>query len=269
MGNSKIDNPNNKRCIVVIPAYKTSFNHDEEMCVKKYAEVLCDEELYFIVPESLDLSYYSKTFPEVKTKTYEDKYFKGILGYNKLMLSRDFYNSLSNYEYMLIAQPDAVIWREENMLSHFMDLGFDYYGAPWIPARRIWEWAKVPGKNGKGKMVCLKKEGNGIEMGNGGFSLRRVSQCEKLIKQYGWRKCYWYIKRNEDIFFGVFGRFSKCDFKLCDTVTGLRFAGEYGLKDLVEKGETPFGVHGWSKEFASFEEMQNYLLEKNVWKHPL
>ncbi|MCQ2075364.1 MAG: hypothetical protein MJY77_09350, partial [Bacteroidaceae bacterium] len=92
------------------------------------------------------------------------------------MLSAAFYDGLSNYEYMLIAQPDACIWYEKNMLDHFMDVGYDYYGAPWIPARRIWEWARVPKENGKGaRLVCLKKEGNGITMGNGGFSLRRTS----------------------------------------------------------------------------------------------
>ena len=40
---------------------------------------------------------------------------------------------------------------------------------------------------------------------------------------------------------------------------------EYDLKDYVDKGEVPFGVHGWNKYFDSFEEMDKYLKEKGVW----
>ena len=233
----------------------------------KYVQVLKGEDIFFIAPENLNTDYYETEFPDIRYKRYKDKYFKGILGYNKLMLSTDFYDSFSEYEYMLIAQPDACIWREENMLEYFMDMDFDYYGAPWIPARRIWEWAPVrSGQDGRRRIVCLKKEGNGIEMGNGGFSLRRISSCRKLIKEFAWRKSYWYIKRNEDIFFGVFGRGSKNNFKLCDVASGLKFAGEYNIKELVLEGRTPFGVHGWSKYFDSYEDMQKFLEENDVWK---
>lgn len=262
---SAVNYNENRRCVVVIPAYKKAFDEDEKKCVLKYCQVLKDETIMFIVPESLDLTWYIHTFPSISFRRFPDKFFKGINGYNNLMLNRDFYKSFDTFEYMLIAQPDACIWKEENMLDEFIDAGYDYYGAPWIPARRIWEWAYVNTEKGR-KLVCCKKEGCGIEMGNGGFSLRRISKCIDLIDEFGWRKLYWNIKRNEDIFFGVLGRGSKKGFKLSDVETGKRFALEYHLKENVEKGLVPFGVHGWFKEFGSFDEMQDYLVEKNIWK---
>ena len=255
-----------KTCVVAVPIYKKCFSHDEEQCVKKYATVLSEEKIIFICPESLDKSYYKEQFPTFDYESFRDKYFKGIAGYNKLMLSESFYGRFDNYEYILIAQPDAVIWREENMLRYFMDKDFDYYGAPWIPERRIWEWTWVTDNNGK-RIECAKKKDHGIVMGNGGFSLRKIKPCIKLIHEHRWRKIYWFIKRNEDIFFGLLGREgnNRCNFKLADNATGKQFALEYDLKDYVEKGEIPFGVHGWNKYFDTFEEMENYLKEKGIW----
>ena len=258
-----------KNYVTVVPIYKLKFSHDEEMCVKKFTDVLSGDDMVFICPESLDTTYYKETFVCFGYKPFPDKFFKNIYGYNRLMLSEDFYKSFSDYEYMLIAQPDAVIWREENMIPYFTAKEYDYYGAPWIPERRIWEWTVVRDKDGKKpKIKCAKKKGQGITMGNGGFSLRRIKPCINLIHEHRWRKIYWFIKRNEDIFFGLLGRTgnNRCGFKLADTETGKEFALEYDLKEYVKNGHVPFGVHGWSKYFSSYEEMEEYLKNAGVWK---
>ena len=96
-------------------------------------------------------------------------------------------------------------------------------------------------------------------MGNGGFCLRNINACKALIKECRWRKLYWFWKRNEDIFFGVCGEYNKSGFCLADVDTGLKFSREYRLRESVEKGEIPFGVHGWQKEFASYEEMKRFM----------
>ena len=105
-------------------------------------------------------------------------------------------------------------------------------------------------------------------MGNGGFCLRSVAKSKALIKEFAWRKIYWFIKRNEDIFFGLLGREgnNKCGFKPADIETGKEFALEYDIKEYVKKGIVPFGVHGWSKYFSSYEEMEEYLKKEGIWK---
>ena len=256
------------KCVVVVPIYKIEFSHDEERCIQEYTEVLEGEKFIFICPTDLDRKYYINKFPLFEYESFPNKYFKGIRGYNRLMLSEKFYARFSNYEYMLIAQPDAAIWRKENLISYFISLGNDYYGAPWLPERRIWEWTFVFDKNiNKYHLRCAKKRGQGIVMGNGGFSLRRINACKQLIHEHRWRKIYWFAKRNEDIFFGLLGRDgnNKIGFKLADIETGKKFALEYNLKEYIEKGEVPFGVHGWRKYFESYEEMEQYLKMKKVW----
>ena len=101
-------------------------------------------------------------------------------------------------------------------------------------------------------------------MGNGGFSLRKRESCVKLIKQYGWRKIFWFIKRNEDIFFGVCGSDNRNEFKLADVKTGREFSLEYGLKESVKEGKLPYAVHGWKKEFKDHEEMRSFLAENGI-----
>ena len=261
------DNINKHKCVVIIPAYKKAFSDDERKCTLKYVSVFKERDIYFVLPKGLDNSWYKENFPSINYMTFEDKYFKGIKGYNKLMLDISFYKAFSAYEYMLIAQPDAVTFLETDELDRFIDTGFDYFGAPWIPGRRIWEWVRVRRDiPTKGKIICCKKDENKIQMGNGGFSLRNINKTIALINEHGWRKIYWFYKRNEDIFFGVFGRDNNSGFKLADVETGRRFALEYDIKKNVEEGFIPFGVHGWSKEFADFDEMENYLKAHEIWR---
>ena len=253
-----------KKYVALIPAYKPSFNVDEQACVDRYFRVLTGD-IVFTVPEGLDLSWYEKQFPKAAFRRFPDKYFKGIRGYNKLLLSEDFYTAFEQYEYLLIAQPDAVVWHETDRIPEFIEKGYDYYGAPWQPARRIWEWTFPKTKTFPFfRIRCCKTNGEGIEMGNGGFSLRHVRHCRDLIHEFRWRKIYWFWKRNEDIFFGVFGRDSRRGFKPADIETGWAFALEYHLREAVEKGEIPFAVHGWSKDFKDYVEMQEFLKKHGI-----
>ena len=82
--------PGEKTYVALIPAYKPSFNVDEQACVDRYFRVLTGD-IVFTVPEGLDLSWYEKQFPKAAFRRFPDKYFKGIRGYNKLLLSEDFY----------------------------------------------------------------------------------------------------------------------------------------------------------------------------------
>lgn len=254
-----------KSYITVIPIYKKELSEDEAACVRRYETVLHDTPIVFIAPENLDCSWYQKKFPEIGYERFSDKYFTGVKAYNHLMLSEKFYERFLEYEYILIAQTDAVIWQQENRIPEFIEMGYDYYGAPWVPERRIWEWVFIKKKGFPGfRIECCKKEGCGIRMGNGGFSLRNIRKCIALIHEFRFRKIYWFIKRNEDIFFGVFGRNNKCGFQLATVECGLKFAREYHLRDCVRENDIPYAVHGWQKDFADYNEMQGYLKQYGI-----
>ncbi len=254
-----------KSYIALIPVYKTKLPEDEIFAVNRYRKVLTKGDISFIAPEGLDITAYKEVFPEIGFVFFDPKYFKGIRGYNHLMLSVEFYRRFKAYEYLLIAQTDAVIWGDEDRIGEFIARGYDYYGAPWIPERRIWEWT-FPKKRGfPGFFVrCCKKKGSGIVMGNGGFSLRKVDSCIRLIREYSFRKIYWFIKRNEDIFFGVFGSDNHTDFRLADVECGMEFAAEYHLRERVLEKKIPYAVHGWKKDFKDANEMIAFLKENGI-----
>lgn len=248
------------KAVVIIPAYKPQFDADEEACVQRYVKVFSERELVFVLPEGLNSSYYAKRFPGVGQRRFAAEYFKGIRGYNRLLLSDVFYAAFERYEYMLIAQPDAVLWQNEDRLDEFMERGYDYIGAPWEPPRRIWEWTFPKKKGFPGfRIRCCKGKNDGIVMGNGGFSLRHIAHCRELIREFGHRKIYWFWKRNEDIFFGVFGRDSRRGFVPAPIADGRAFAAEYHLRDRVKNSDIPYAVHGWQKDFSDYAQMQDFL----------
>lgn len=254
-----------KQYAILIPVYKKTPDADETACIDRYFSVLKDHDLIFFVPGSLDTAWYEERYPGAVFEHFADRYFTGTGGYNRLLLSDGFYARFASYEYILIAQPDAVIWQNENRIGEFIEKGYDYIGAPWIPERRIWEWLFPKQKSFPFfRIRCCKKKGEGITMGNGGFCLRRVSACRELIRQYRWRKIYWFIKRSEDIFFGLCGSDNRNTFRLADVETGKAFSREFGLRKCVEEGDIPYAVHGWSKEYADYEEMRAHLAAHGI-----
>lgn len=257
---NKIDNNKSVNCVVVIPVYLNELPYDDMMCVKRYEEILKSEKIVFIAPETINKVWYKNNFPNIDFVLFKDKYFTGTKSYNHLLLDEKFYDAFMEYEYMLIAQTDACIWSNNDRIGEFISKGYDYYGAPWIPERRIWECFID-----HGKFRCCKVKGKGITMGNGGFCLRNIKKSKALIHEYRWRKIYWFFKRNEDIFFGIFGISNKCGFKLADIDSGNAFGREYHLRECVKNNDIPFAVHGWKKDFDSYDQMSEFLKANKIW----
>jgi len=149
-----------KRCIILIPVYKQAPSTDEIASLHQLETVLGKWEIRFVCPDSLDMSAYDATTktPYAKER-FPDHFFEGIAGYNRLMRDNNFYRKFRSYEYLLIYQLDAWVFRDE--LEYWCAQGYDYIGAPWFSHFKTHE---------KGYKLW--------RCGNGGFSLRRV---EKFI----------------------------------------------------------------------------------------
>ena len=132
----------------------------------------------------------------------------GIAGYNKMMLSYDFYQLFRDSEYVLIYQTDA--WVFQDNLAEWCSKGYDYVAAPWIK-RAVYDYPFI-----KQYMACLRayrarkhqfcRQRIYGKVGNGGLSLRKVSSSEACLlykceigKYLSHRKHYY----NEDVFFGL------------------------------------------------------------------
>jgi hypothetical protein len=113
--------------------YKQFPTTAEQASFLQLLAVLGGHDLYLVVPESLATEYYGGLFghgPRVAVERFADRYFRNIEGYNALMLSPDFYGRFSNYDYVLIYQLDAWVFKDE--LQYWCGQGYDYIGAPWM-----------------------------------------------------------------------------------------------------------------------------------------
>jgi len=153
--------------IIVIPVYKNEPNRDESKSFKQGVKVLIEHQICIVTYKDLDISYYINILKKANAlfsvEFFSSEYFKSISGYNQLMLSLDFYQRFSKYSYLLLYQLDA--WVFEDKLNYWCQQGYDYIGAPWFE---------------EGDLVFNNFIIIGV--GNGGFSLRKVSSAIKVLK---------------------------------------------------------------------------------------
>lgn len=138
----------------------------ELMSFKQCINILFAHPISIATHRGIDISFYinllEKTEIDLRVEYFDERYFKNIPGYNKLMLSSKFYNRFKNFEYILIYQLDAWVFRDE--LNMWCQRGYDYVGAPWF------------------ENFGSHEDGNKIwTTGNGGFSLRRVPSLLKVL----------------------------------------------------------------------------------------
>lgn len=142
------------QCAVAIIAYLPTPPEGERASYERCLAVLGEHPLKLVCPESLDISLYVGLAAEhgrrIEAVRFPDACFRSVATYNRLMLTPDFYHRFKAYEYILVYQLDAWVFRDE--LSDWCCRGYAYVGAPFFTDR--------------GEMLPFA--------GNGGFSLRRV-----------------------------------------------------------------------------------------------
>ena len=88
-----------------------------------------------VKPKGLNLCKLSQQYPMLSFESFEDEYFKGISGYNRLMMSEVFYRRFIGYEYILIYQLDAYIFKDE--LKKWCDKRIWLYRRPMAGTPRL------------------------------------------------------------------------------------------------------------------------------------
>jgi len=236
-------NPRLQHTAVVIPLYRPELPRDELYALLRSLPLLAGRPVFFIAPQSLDLSWYRSRWPEVGVKTFDDAYFASIRGYNLLLLSPDFYRAFDRHEFMLVLQTDAILLSDE--LDHWAGQPYDYVGAPWPQGLEITvEVDRFAGANAQ--RVRAK-------VGNGGFSLRRIRKCIGLLEEFPQAlELFRRTGSSEDIFFAVMGLLS-VDFVLPGEMAAALFATELQpARYHAIQGRLPMGVHAWRKHDQAF-----------------
>jgi hypothetical protein len=166
------------------------------------------------------------------------------------VISPAFYEPFAkDYEYLLIYQLDAFLL--SNRVIEFCDLGYDYYGAPWIKgfSQLRFLFNRWPIRLGTRR----------FHVGNGGLSLRKISSTLDLLKRKeGHVSKSFYM---EDAFFGYWGAIEP-HFHACPPLVAASFSLEMEPDYWIKKtGGLPMGLHGfeiWHKDFYLSLLQENY-----------
>jgi hypothetical protein len=141
--------------VLISLSHRTRYTSDEEISFRHVRAYLGGYDLYAIVPESHDA-----TYPGLRMARFPDRYFGSAAAHGELLLSPFFYRAFERYEYVLVYHLDSLVFADR--LKDWCAAGYDYIGAPWLIS------PDTP-------HITTPK------VGNGGFSLRRVSSFLRVL----------------------------------------------------------------------------------------
>uniref|UniRef100_UPI0040579906 DUF5672 family protein n=1 Tax=Alistipes sp. TaxID=1872444 RepID=UPI0040579906 len=240
---------------VVVPIYEEVPSHQSAASFRQMVRILAPRyPILLLAPEGLDLFYYHSCYERCEVERVPREWLGrecGIEGYNRMMLSREFYERFREVEYILICQTDA--WIFSDRLEEWCARGYDYVGAPW-PKRPIYNRWPVRLWLALRKALCghrhpLMRQDYFNRVGNGGLSLRRVEafieaaeRHAEMIRLFKERRGTTY---NEDWFWSLIPK----EFTYPSFREALAFSFDTHPELCYElAGERlPFGCHGWSK----------------------
>lgn len=145
--------------------------------------------------------------------------------YNNLLTNKSFWTCFAT-EYILMFQTDSFIRKKiPEVFYHF-----DYVGAPWSDKEKNKGWS--PAKNGR-------------FVGNGGFSLRKLSSIKEICSKYEYDPI---LLEGEDVFFSKY--------LAIDTVPPPSLARQFSVEHFYY--EDPVGFHQcW--RFQTIEDIKSWI----------
>lgn len=180
---------NKKEIAVVIPIYLPVLSDTDRVSLKQCLKLLSEYEIIVIKPENLEVHELAH-YPLSHIESFPDDFFVSLRAYNRLVLAAEFYSRFQNYQYILIYQLDAYVFKDE--LLFWAEKGYDYIGAPWLPSKR-----RHLSAIGRFRLFCQRffckwfnKEAfvsdkyYAYQVGNGGFSLRKTSKMLDIVIHY-------------------------------------------------------------------------------------
>jgi hypothetical protein len=250
--------PLHAKVAVIIPFYRDKLTYFDNIALQQCFKLLNNYPIIAIKPQHLELPADVKNYNFTDVISFEDHFFENIAGYNRLMLHAGFYEAFLAYEYILIYQLDAFVFKDQ--LDYWCNRQIDYIGAPWIMPHAYPDIVKSV-KTSIQQYYHIRnntqKDGIPIEeqfrykTGNGGFSLRRVRKFYEIclnmpdeIAMYNSRNEHQF---NEDAFWSVEVNRKHKILKIPGYKISLKFAFElYPARAFdINKQQLPFGCHAW------------------------
>jgi hypothetical protein len=232
---------------VVIPIYQAELTDAEQMSLRQCMTVLGSYPVIIVKPISLELTELKQQYPSLTFHSFEDSFFTGVAAYNRLMVSIDFYKAFTAYEYILIYQLDAFVFRDE--LKEWCARAYDYIGAPSLHQP---EFDAIPAASSQHFADALSTHRVVL---NGGLSLRRIPAFLRYLKIYNLFYPAW--KGNEDMLFcqeSTRLKPLKVLMKVPAWQEALHFSFEKSPAASYEltHHKLPFACHAWERYDPSF-----------------
>ncbi|MCG9900449.1 MAG: hypothetical protein MH132_10640 [Hydrotalea sp.] len=239
---------------VVVPIYKPHLSPHDLLSLESLFNVVNNASIYLICPNinfCNDLpSHYRSQYEIIEL---DPAYFESVQTYNKLLLSSSFYELFIKYTYILIFQTDAFIFR--NDIEKYCSLNYDYIGAPWVN----WYWSEFYASHISFPRRVLKRIGfNKFNLvGNGGFSLRKVSSAIFNCKFF--KKKLEGFNYNEDYFFSFYINSYNPFYRVAPLDIALDFAFDENPQEAfsLNSNKLPMACHAWPKYYSFWEQYIN------------
>lgn len=153
---------NQKRVAIIIPTHRPNLTQDDKISLNHLKKYLYKYDTFFVIPKNIS----SKSFTSkgYKVKKVDNSFFGSIRKYSNLLLTKKFYATFKNYDFMLIYQLDALVFSEK--IEKWVNSGYDYIASPWFKP--------VIG-------YFSHKIGYPPSGGNGGFCLRNIQKSIKIL----------------------------------------------------------------------------------------
>lgn len=226
-------------CAIIVISHKEQINELEQISLLQLKKVLGEKwPIYLICPDKNNVSQFVRIIPEIIVKHIDDWWLSDYDRFGRYKLDPSLYRKFLKFKYILFYELDCFVFRDE--LQEWMNKGYDYVGAPW--------YEHFHKSHSESKL---------LDMGNGGFSLRRTSKLfilaiiNKLVRG----KKYDQIKIQEDMIWVRHILPYSFRPKLPSSIEALHFAFETNPEKAYSTigKNLPFGVHAWFKNKRYFE----------------
>jgi hypothetical protein len=255
--------------VVSLPS-RPELTADEQVSLRHVQHHLAAHDRFVLAPEGAEVDY-----PGFGVKRFAARFFGSARAHTDLLLTPQFYEAFRDYRFILIYHLDALVFSDDLLAWCARD--WDYIGSPWV---------KFP------YGIELRHWNPLCRVGNGGFSLRKVDSCIRVLRstrphmsadEY-WRYysagkspvvrtlTYWrrWVKRlrrynsvrwllqrspmNEDLFWSQEAIRFDPGFRIAPFDEALRFSWETEPAECARlTGLTlPFGCHAWPRYDRKF-----------------
>ena len=144
------------RVVILITVHQPTPTPLEQISLRQCFKLLGQHPIRLVCPEGMDTSAYKAIIPEIEVDHIAPHWQSSYANFTQLKIEPFLYERYQAYEYVLFYELDVFVFRDE--LEKWCAMGLDYIGAPWFEGH-----------------VTANDSSPVIGVGNGGFSLRKVS----------------------------------------------------------------------------------------------